>query len=102
MYVTLHATQKKPKLDLGSVMSLLEYLHSLPQTKGDRDLSWSEDRKACQILRELEEQWEAPSLSHMINYYTDPQYKISRTMCVWYGIAKNIAEIIQCEDQCPH
>ena len=102
MYVTLHATHKPPKLDLKSVLSLLEYLHALPQESGDRDLSMQEDLGACEELRKLLKKHREPLLQQMIEYYTAPEYKVSRTMCIWYGIARNIADIIQQEDLCCH
>lgn len=95
--ICLHCLEepKLPKLKLESVMPLLEYLNALPQESSDRALSWEEDEIACYILGNLPLPVEAPRLYGLISHYIDPEYRKSRTLSVWYGIARAVARLVQ-------
>lgn len=83
-----------PKLELKWVMPLLEYLHGLPQDNFDRPLSWEEDELACSLLLCLPLPYDR-ELWNLVVLYADPQYHRSRSLCVWYGIARAVARLIQ-------
>ena len=90
-----HLREKTPeRLRLESVLPLLEYLHSLAQDFNDRTLSWEEDELACDLLLCLPLPY-SPRLLHLVEFYIAPQYYRSRTLCVWYGIARAVARLIQ-------
>ncbi len=95
--ICLHCMEepKLPKLKLESVMPLLEYLNALPQESCDRELSWNEDETACYILSRLYLPVQAPKLYGLIGHYIDPEYRKSRTLSVWYGIARAVARLVQ-------
>jgi hypothetical protein len=84
-------TFEPPRLDLRSVIPLLEYLHGLPQDSIDRRLTFCEDKAACDILLELELDGASRELDELILYYIDPDFSKSRTLGVWYGIARSVA-----------
>lgn len=84
-----------PRLRLESVKPLLEYLHALPQDSSDRPLSWAEDETACSLLLCLPLPQECSYLPQLVEYYADPMYQKSRTLAVWYGIARAVARLIQ-------
>ncbi len=87
---------KLPRLKLESVMPLLEYLHALPQEPAqDRELSPHEDETACSLLLCLPLPRDAPRLESLVELYADPEYQRSRTLGVWYGIARAVARLIQ-------
>jgi hypothetical protein len=83
------------RLKLDGVKPLLEYLHGLPQECCDRELSWAEDELACDLLLCLPLPPDSPELQDIVEFYIDPQYRKSRTLCVWYGIARSVARSIQ-------
>lgn len=82
------------RLCLRSVMPLLEYLNGLKQDCYDRQLSWEEDELACDLMLCLPLPYD-PELLRLTEFYVDPQYYRSRTLCVWYGIARAVARIVQ-------
>jgi len=85
-------------LKLESVQELLNYLHRLPQGCEDRALSWNEDSFACILLRRLPEENDVPHLSCLVEYYSEEQYRKSRSLSVWYAIARAVARMIQEND----
>lgn len=82
------------RLKLDGVKPLLEYLHGLPQECCDRELSWEEDELACSLLLCLPLPYD-PWLWGLVEFYAEPQYHRSRSLCVWYGIARAVARLIQ-------
>lgn len=95
--ICLHCMEepKPSKLKLESVMPLLEYLHALPQESCDRGLSWAEDTMACHILLELKLPNASRALDELILHYAAPEYYPSRTLGVWYTIARSVARCVQ-------
>lgn len=83
-----------PRLELKSVIPLLEYLNGLKQKCCDRPLSWEEDELACSLLLCLPLPYD-PWLWDLVEFYAEPQYHRSRSLCVWYGIARAVARLIQ-------
>lgn len=84
------------KLDLSTVLPLLEYLHSLKQElQMDRELSQAEDETACSLLLCLPFPQHAPRLLSLVELYADPDFRHNRTLGVWYGIARAVARLIQ-------
>ncbi len=90
---------KRTRLKLDSVQELIEYLFSLPQESFDRQLSWTEDSHACQILLKLELPADITYLRQLVEYYAEDRYWENRTLSVWYGIAKAVARTIQEADE---
>lgn len=82
------------RISLRSVLPLLEYLHSLRQDFSDRTLSWEEDELACDLLLCLPMPRD-PAILRLVEFFADPQYHRSRSLCVWYGIARTVARCIQ-------
>ncbi len=83
-------------LKLEPVMPLLSFLHALPQESfADRALSPYEDETACSLLLCLPQPKDAPRLESLVEFFADPQYQPSRTLSVWYGIARAVARLIQ-------
>ncbi|HXK31481.1 MAG TPA: hypothetical protein VJZ94_01945 [Candidatus Paceibacterota bacterium] len=91
----IYLEPKRTKLNLESVKPLLQYLHGLPQACSDRELTWAEDETACSLLLCLPLPPDSPMLENLVLYYAERQYRVSRTLCVWYGIARAVARLIQ-------
>lgn len=90
------STPEQPqRLDLRTVRPLLDYLHGLPQDSCDRPLADEEDETACQLLFVLDVPEDCPRLEWHLYHYGDPSYRQSRSLCVWYAIARSVAWLIQ-------
>jgi len=93
--LALDGEKRLPPLKLESVMPLLQYLHNLPQGNEDRELKPDEDLVACEILVTLNLPHASRQLDDLIIYYAHPDYRRSRSLCVWYGIARAVARCYQ-------
>jgi hypothetical protein len=103
MYVTLDKPTRVDleKVNLDTVMPLLNFLHSLPQEPGrHRDLTWSEDSEACFILRKLPFKPIGVHYKPYVDYLVEDQYRKSRTLEVWYRIARSVAYMIETDHDC--
>jgi hypothetical protein len=83
------------RLNLAPVLPLLEYLHSLPQDCNDRKVEWHEDEQAREILLGLPDLPDSSQFERWLSGSIDPDYRNCRSLCVWYHIARTVAQLIQ-------
>ncbi len=84
-----------PRLRLGSIEPLVEYLVELSRDCCDRQLTWFEDERACELLLNLSNLESAPYLRTKVLRYIDPECRPFRTLSTWYCIARTVAHLMR-------